>query len=428
MAAYSAEESEIASRDEANAEGLSEAYAAQVARELAAARAAAERAAKEAAARVARAAKRAATVVKRVAVAAGKAVYKASGIQSIVSCVTDPSLASCVQAAVAVVGVALTVATGGAGAAVDVGLDAAADAATDVAVDAAEGASETAAEDAGAGAEAATCGGASFTASTKVLLASGAAIPIGQLKPGDKVLATNTKSGKTQAEPVSAVLLHHDTDLYDLTVKTARGTAVIDTTSSHLFWDPVKRQWVKAGSLRSGEALKAPGGAIAYADGGAVPPDHNGWMWDLTVTGGDDHDFYVDTAVATVLVHNCDPAAEGASIPDSTIIARGGQGPLKPPGEGFSGAQGQTAEEAGQGVVHGSFRWATAGDIRAGGGTVEPAPEFNEGVGQTNYQHVDVCLGEGACQWSDSTQNVAKSLRFGGKDYPFYGSYLDWGP
>lgn len=63
-----------------------------------------------------------------------------------------------------------------------------------------------------------------------------------------------------------------------------------------------------------------------------------------------------------------------------------------------------------------------------GGGTVEPAPEFNEGVGQTNYQHVDVCLGEGACQWSDLTQNVAKNLRFGGKDYPFYGGYLDWGP
>jgi hypothetical protein len=94
----------------------------------------------------------------------------------------------------------------------------------------------------------------------------------------------------------------------------------------------------------------------------------------------------------------------------------------------FSGAQGQTAEEAGQGVVHGSFRYATAGDIRAAGGSVEPAPEFNEGVGQTNYQHVDVCLGEGACQWSDLTQNVAKNLRFGGKDYPFYGGYLDWGP
>ena len=59
---------------------------------------------------------------------------------------------------------------------------------------------------------AATCGGESFTAGTRVLLATGAAIPISQLKPGDKVLATNTKTGKTQAEPVTAVLVHHDTD------------------------------------------------------------------------------------------------------------------------------------------------------------------------------------------------------------------------
>jgi len=118
----------------------------------------------------------------------------------------------------------------------------------------------------------------------------------------------------------------------------------------------------------------------------------------------------------------------GASITDSTVIARGGQSPVPPPGEVFSGAQGQTVEEAGQGVVHGSFRWTTAGDIRAGGGTVEPAPEMNPALGQVNYQHVDVCLGEGGCQWSDLVPNVAKSLRFGGTDYPFYDGYLGWGP
>jgi hypothetical protein len=29
-------------------------------------------------------------------------------------------------------------------------------------------------------------------------------------------------------------------------------------------------------------------------------------MWDLTVPGNNDHDFYIDTTVASVLVHNCD--------------------------------------------------------------------------------------------------------------------------
>jgi len=48
-----------------------------------------------------------------------------------------------------------------------------------------------------AGRVAASCG-ASFTAHTRVLLASGVAVPIASLKPGDKVLATNTHTGKTK--------------------------------------------------------------------------------------------------------------------------------------------------------------------------------------------------------------------------------------
>jgi hypothetical protein len=58
------------------------------------------------------------------------------------------------------------------------------------------------------------------------------------------------------------------------------------------------------------------------------------------------------------------------------------------------------------------------------GGTVEYAPEFDPSVEATNYQHVNVCLGEGACQWSELEPNpVPKSARFGGPDYPFYEGY-----
>jgi hypothetical protein len=129
-----------------------------------------------------------------------------------------------------------------------------------------------AAEDAGADADAdadpATCGGESFTAGTKVLLATGAAILIGQLKPGDKVLATNTKTGKTQAESVAAVLLHHDTDRYDLKIKTAHGSAVIQTTSRHLFWDQTTRRWTEATALRHGSHLSTASGMSATVLGG----------------------------------------------------------------------------------------------------------------------------------------------------------------
>jgi hypothetical protein len=77
-------------------------------------------------------------------------------------------------------------------------------------------------------------------------------------------------------------------------------------------------------------------------------------------------------------------------------------------------------EEAGAGVPHGTIRSTTAGEIRAAGGSVEYAPEYNEAVGRINYQHVDVCLGEGSCSFSDLFPNpVPKQGRFGFPGYPY---------
>jgi hypothetical protein len=144
-------------------------------------------------------------------------------------------------------------------------------------------------DDAGSEAEdaAASCGGESFTAATRVLLASGAAIPISQLKPGEKVLAADTKTGRTQAEAVTAVLVHHDVDLYDLKIRDHGTTSVIDTTSNHLFFVPgtggaVGRR-VKAGALRHGTGWALPsGGDTAIVVDGWIPAQCDGWIWDLT--------------------------------------------------------------------------------------------------------------------------------------------------
>jgi hypothetical protein len=167
---------------------------------------------------------------------------------------------------------------------------------------AAEDAGEDAAED-----EAASCGGESFTAGTRVLLASGAAIPISQLKDGDKVEATNTRTGKTQAEAVTAVMLHPDTDRYDLRIRNARGkTAVIDTTARHLFYDLTRHRWTWASRLHHGDKLRTPRGhGSVTVVGGYAPRHRDGWMWDLTIPGNGDHDFYIDTIAGSVLVHNC---------------------------------------------------------------------------------------------------------------------------
>jgi hypothetical protein len=154
----------------------------------------------------------------------------------------------------------------------------------------------------------------SFTATTKVLLADGRSKPISQLKPGDKVLATSTKTGKTQPEAVAAVLVSHDTGLYDLKIKAGSKTAVIHTTKDHPFWVPAVGghggQWIKAGGLRNGTRLRTPSGGTATVTGGWTPPQATGWMWDISVPGGNDHDFYIDVAATAVLVHNW-PCAAG---------------------------------------------------------------------------------------------------------------------
>ncbi len=158
-----------------------------------------------------------------------------------------------------------------------------------------------------------TCGGMSFTSDTKVVLASGASISIAKLKPGDKVLAANTTTGKTQAETVGTVLVHRDTDLYDLKITAGKRTAIIATTSSHLFWVPGTGgqggRWVKAEALHYGSHLRTPGGGYAIVIGSWTPLVNTGWMWNLAIPG--DHDFYIQAATAGVLVHNC--PTEGSS-------------------------------------------------------------------------------------------------------------------
>ena len=142
-----------------------------------------------------------------------------------------------------------------------------------------------------------------------MLLAGGKAVPISSLHVGEMVLATDTRTGKTQPEAVAAVLVHHDTDLYDLKVRDRGRTSVIDTTSNHLFWIPGSAgggRWAKAASLKYGTHLRTPdGGDAATVAGGWIPRQARGWMWDLTIPGNNDHDFYIDTTAADVLVHNC---------------------------------------------------------------------------------------------------------------------------
>jgi hypothetical protein len=109
-------------------------------------------------------------------------------------------------------------------------------------------------------------------------------------------------------------MVKRDTDKYDLTIRSGHRTAVIDTTSNHLFWDlSLDYSWIPANHLKPGMHLKTPDGQAAVVVGGSVPAVHDGWMWDLTVPGDNDHDFYVAVAATAVLVHNCGDGTPGYS-------------------------------------------------------------------------------------------------------------------
>jgi hypothetical protein len=152
--------------------------------------------------------------------------------------------------------------------------------------------------------------------------------------PASRSRPPNVKTSKAAAEPVAAVLVHHDTDRYDLTVTTAHGSAVIHTTSSHLFWDPVRHSWVKAAALRHGSYLRAPAGAAVTVLGGYNATRTTGWMWDLTVAN--DHDFYIDTVAGSVLVHNCGPDLDELSASGSDPDPNDAGGNLSRAGRAFA--------------------------------------------------------------------------------------------
>jgi RHS repeat-associated protein len=160
--------------------------------------------------------------------------------------------------------------------------------------------------------------GESFTPGTRVLLADGKTVAISKLRPGDKVLAWNTRTRRNQIQNVAAVLVNHDHDLYDLTIRTAHGSEVIHTTSNHRIWDQTRGQWVNAGKLVRGDRLHTPNGPTATVVSGYAPRIRSGRMWDLTVPI--EHDFYVQAASTAVLVHNDGGYCGFADLQDGGIL------------------------------------------------------------------------------------------------------------
>ncbi|MFE3165772.1 polymorphic toxin-type HINT domain-containing protein [Streptomyces sp. NPDC059224] len=167
-----------------------------------------------------------------------------------------------------------------------------------------------------AGADAAGCMH-SFTASTGVRLSDGTSKPIGTVKAGDTVLATDPQTGVTAPEKVQRVIVTTtDKDFTTLTLDTAptRGppkgrspnTAsakqTLTTTWHHPFWDVTHHRWTDAHNLTPGTKLHAMDGTTVTVAGVRNFHQHK-TTYDLTV--GTLHTYYVLAGATPVLVHNC---------------------------------------------------------------------------------------------------------------------------
>ena len=99
-----------------------------------------------------------------------------------------------------------------------------------------------------------------------------------------------------------------------------------------------------------------------------------------------------------------------ASTPQ-VIVVRGGSSELPPPGTVFSGAVGDTLEEAAAAVPHGTIRPTTVEAIESNGGSVVLKPEMTR-RGLMNNRHVNITEGRRPTTFSKPFPNpVPKESR-----------------
>ncbi|WP_369212826.1 polymorphic toxin-type HINT domain-containing protein [Streptomyces flavofungini] len=162
----------------------------------------------------------------------------------------------------------------------------------------------------------------SFTPGTKVLMADGSTKSIEDIDIGDKVLATDPKTGKTKVRTVTAEIKGKGTKhLVKVTIDTdgKKGdkTSSVTATDGHPFWVPALNEWIDAKDLRTHQRLRT--GAGTYVEIASVERwTQQAAVHNLTVAGL--HTYYVLAGATPVLVHNCgnasvDELAEAATGP-----------------------------------------------------------------------------------------------------------------
>ncbi|MCC0576895.1 RHS repeat-associated core domain-containing protein [Streptomyces californicus] len=149
------------------------------------------------------------------------------------------------------------------------------------------------------------CESNSFTATTLVVMADGSKKPISKVKTGEKVVATDPKTGRTTVQTVAATIIGKGAKKLVKVGLAEHGQANASTsltaTDGHPFWVPSVRAWLPAAELKSGTWLRTRSKTWAQVDS-VRRWNERTTVYNLTVT--DTHTYYVLAGATPVLVHN----------------------------------------------------------------------------------------------------------------------------
>lgn len=160
--------------------------------------------------------------------------------------------------------------------------------------------------------------GCCFAAGTPVHTNHGD-VPVEKVEVGDEVLARNSKTGKLENEPVTALTTPHQDHVVDLRIEGERDP--LRPSDDHPFWvrrggDPAGA-WMEAGKLRLGDLLETTHGTWRRITA-ITPESHEQTVYNFTVAN--DHDYFVGET--GFLVHNAGPCPCGRRTPEENRQAR----------------------------------------------------------------------------------------------------------
>ncbi|WP_392666805.1 polymorphic toxin-type HINT domain-containing protein [Streptomyces sp. LN785] len=160
----------------------------------------------------------------------------------------------------------------------------------------------------------------SFLPTRQVKMVDGTTKSLKDVQTGDKVIATDPETGKTEPRAVLATIItKDDKDFTELTVATNAGDADLIATDHHPFWSPSEHSWIDTADLRPGMTLRTDAGRGVTVR--ATRSFHKlAETRNLTVDGL--HTYYVLAGATPVLVHNSGGACDiplKSLHPDSSL-------------------------------------------------------------------------------------------------------------